>query len=78
MEFSSNNYSFVIEKTSQESWEQYYLRCQAIAKYLDKYPENYNKLDEISQMSHYWIAYKYMKCRYKKWIENKINELFNS
>lgn len=76
MEIITNNYSFSIEKTTQETWEQYYIRCQAIANCVDKYPEEITKLDEIIKLSHYWIAYKYMRCSYKSFIEDKINYLF--
>jgi hypothetical protein len=78
MEIITNDYSFSIEKTHQETWEQYYIRSQAIANCIDKYPNEIHKLEEIIQLSHYWIAYKYMRCSYKKWIEEKIVYLFGS
>ena len=78
MEIFTNDYSLVIEKTHQESWEQYHIRCQAIANCINKYPQEISRLDEIVQLSHYWIAYKYMRCSYKKLIEEKMLRFFLS
>lgn len=76
MEIITNDYCFQIEKTAQETWEQYYMRCQAIGNCINKYPHEVTNIDEIIEFSHYWISYKYMRCSYKKFIEDKICQLF--
>ena len=78
MEIVNNNYILFIEKTCQETQEHFHLRCQAIAKCLDNRPSEIEKMPEIIQMSHYWIAHKFMKCSYKKNIENKMYYYFDS
>lgn len=77
MEICTQNYSFIVEKTDQETWEQYYLRCQAIATCVDKHPDQLNQMEEMIAMSHYWIAHKYMKCSYNKRIYDKMMSFFS-
>lgn len=76
MEVLTNDYSFYIDKTPQETWEQYYMRKQAIANCINKYPSEISNIEEIIELSHYWISYKYMRCSYKKFIEEKMLRFF--
>jgi hypothetical protein len=76
MEVCSKQYSFLLEKSPQETWEQFHLRCNCICECVDRHPELVDDLQKIVQLSHYWIAHKYMKIKYPVNIEKKMIKLF--
>ena len=76
MEVSSSNYSFMLEKVTQESWQQFYLRAQTICRSLDRNPKLISEFEELKRLSHYYVAHCFMGCQYDDTIQIKLKKFF--
>lgn len=76
MEVQSKEYRFLLPKSPQETWDQFFLRRNYICYGIDRFPCMIRRLEEIILYSHYWIAFRYMNCRYTKGIEKKLDLWF--
>lgn len=76
MEVSSAQFSFVVNKLKQESWQQFHIRCQAICNTFDRNPKFIDELEDVKKTSHYFVASRFMKCKYDRDIETQINKYF--
>ena len=76
MEVSASKYSIVLKKAQQESWQQFYIRAQAICTALDRSPDLIAELEEVESMSHYFVASRFMGCRYAIDVENTLRRYF--
>ena len=78
MEVSSAQFSFVLKKAKQESWQQFYIRSQAMCTSLDRNPKLIAEFDELEAMSHYYVAARFMGCRYNREIHDTLKRYFGA
>lgn len=76
MEVSSAQFSFVVNKLKQESWQQFHIRCQAICNTFDRNPKYIHEIEDVKKASHYLVASRFMKCKYENSIEKQIQKYF--
>ena len=76
MEISSARYSFIMQKNKQESWQQFYMRSQAICTVLDRKPALIAEFENLQRMSHYYVAHRFMECEYNEDIHAELRRLF--
>lgn len=76
MEVSSSKFSFVLKKSQQESWQQFYIRAQAICTTFDRNPDMIAELEEVEKMSHYFVASRFMGCRYSFDVNQTLQRYF--
>ena len=78
MEVSSANFSFILRKAKQESWQQFYIRSQAMCSSLDRNSALIAEFDELECMSHYYVASRFMGCRYSTEIHATLKRYFDA
>ena len=66
----------MLDKQQQESWQQFHIRAQAICKALDHDPALIDELESLKDTSHYFVAHRFMKCRYDPEICERIQLYF--
>ena len=76
MEFSTSDYSFVIDKTPDESWAQFHIRAQFICATLEKHPMFVNELSALVRTSQYSTPKRYMRCSLTPHINDCLKKYF--